>query len=185
MLDFLAFTLIAVFSLLALVSIALVAREAVARCTAGPIRFRLPMASASAPWPRNASWLDPLRGLRLRDIAAYGWVRMCLLLALLSIVLCITSRKELLEGPSLMLIVALVQCSLSFRLARRDANRWLVLSSGFLSLAIGGVVLAVELWAIHAGDGSAHRARETILLVGSVVFLVIGAAVIQIGRAHV
>ena len=181
MLRFLAFTLGAVFSLLALVSIALFVQEVVARLTAGPVRFRLAIASAAAPWAGGATSLwDPLRGLRLRGVAAYGWVRMFLLLASLSIVLSITSRDQLFVGSRLMLIIALSQCLLSFRLARRDAKWWLVLASGLFSLATGAVILAVELRALQgAGDSSAYRSPEALLLVGSAILFAIGAAVIQ------
>ena len=83
-------------------------------------------------------------------------------------------------GSRLMLIIALFQCALSFRLARRDAKWWLVLASGLFSLATGAVILAVELRALQeAGDSSAYQSPEALLLVGSALFFVIGAAVIQ------
>jgi hypothetical protein len=179
MLRFLAFTLGAVFSLLALVSIALFVRELVARLTAGPVRFRLPIASAAAPWPVASSWSDPLLGLKLRGVAAYGWVRMFLLLAFLSIGLSLESREQLFVGSRLMLIIALIQCPVTFRLARRDAKWWLVLASGLFSLASGAVILAVKLRALQqAGDSSAYRSPDALLLVGSALLSAIGAALI-------
>ena len=181
MLRFLAFALGAVFSLLALVSIALFVQELVARLTAGPVRFRLAIASAAAPWAGGAtSFWDPLRGLRLRGVAAYGWVRMFLLLAWLSIVLSITSREQLFVGSRLMLIIALFQCLLSFRLARRDARWWLVLASGLFSLATGAAILAVQLRALQgAHNSSAYQSPEALLLVGSAILFAIGAALIH------
>ncbi len=180
MLDFLASALNAVFALVALVSVALFLREVVIRVTAGPVRFRLGSASPATPWAgRATSLLDPMRGLRLRSLAAYGWVRMFLLLAMLSIPFSITSRLQLIEGSRLMLLIALAQCALSFRLARRDIYWWPVLASGLFSLATGAVVLAVEFRALQAGGPLVYLPREAFLLVGSAAFVLIGAAVIQ------
>ena len=181
MLRFITFALGAVLTLLALVSIVLFIRDVHARLTAGPVRFRLAIASAAAPWATGStSWYDPLRGLRLRGVAAYGWVRMFLLLALLSVVVSITSRAQLLVGSRLMLMIALFLCTLSFRLTRRDRHWWLVLASGVFSLATGAVILAVEVRALQpAGDRSAYKSPEALLLVASVLFCAIGAALIQ------
>ncbi len=181
MLLFFVFALGAVFSLLLLVSLALFARELITRLTAGPVRFRLAIASAAAPWAGGAtSLLDPLRGLRLRGVAAYGWVRMFLLLAWFSVMLSMTSREQLFVGSRLMLIIALFLCTLPFRLARRDAKRWLVFASGLFSLATGAVILAVELRTFHEAGGSwAYQSPEAFLLVGSALVVLIGAALIQ------
>jgi hypothetical protein len=180
MLRFLAFAFGAVFSLLALVSIALFVRELVARMTAGPVRFRLAIASAAAPWPVASSFADPLRGLRLRGVAAYGWVRMFLLLTFLSIGLSLESTEQLIMGSRLMLIIALFQCFVSFRMARRDAKWWLVLASGLFSLATGAVILAVKSRALQeAGDSWAYKAPDALLLVASALLCAIGAAVIH------
>ena len=178
---FFALALGAVFSLLLLVSLALFVRELITRLIAGPVRFRLAMASAAAPWAGGAtSLLDPLRGLRLRGVAAYGWVRMSLLLAWFSVVLSMTSREQLLVGSRLMLIIGLFACTLPFRLARRDAKRWLVLASALFSLATGAAILAVELRALYDAGGSwAYQSPEALLLVSSGLVFLIGAALIQ------
>ncbi|MFI5455149.1 MAG: hypothetical protein ACHRXM_06820 [Isosphaerales bacterium] len=156
-----AFTLTAIVSLLALVSIALLVREAVSRLNAGPVRFRLAIASWAVPW---------------RGAAAYGWARMFLFLGVISLFIMINQKFF---AHSFMLMIALVLCALSFRLPRRDAKRWLVLAAGLLSLVVGAVVLAVGLRAVQAGDRSAYHLPGALMLVCSVILFVVGAAVIQ------
>jgi hypothetical protein len=152
----------AVFSVAALVLIALMARETVSRLRAGPVRFRLAMASQA----------NVLRGIDALALLA-------VLVGPQAVYLQITKKKNL-EGTlplTLMLFVFVRMFSLSSPL--RDAKRWLVLASGLLSLVTGAVALSVGLRALQAGTSWAQPWPGPFMLVLSVFLFVIGVAAIQ------
>ncbi len=87
---FFEYVLEAFFSVLALVAIALFVEEAIARLQAGPVRFRLALASrvvgqrvAMVAWSR-----------RQGTAAVYGWVRMFFVLGILLTALTVRTRGE-------------------------------------------------------------------------------------------
>jgi hypothetical protein len=150
-----AYVLEALFLVLALVSIALFVQEAVSRLHAGPVRFRLGMAS------RGALAYGSNRG---RGTVVYGWVRMFFVLGILGTALTVRTRGQLFTGSRLMLLIAFLLCAGTFGFPRRDAKRWLVLALGSSSLVIGAVVVAVRLLALDADDSSAYHVPPGVLL---------------------
>ena len=166
----------AFFSLLAMVAIALFVQEAIARLHAGPVRFRLALASrvvgqrvATFAWSRRPG-----------AAAVYGWVRMFFVLGILLTTLTVSNRAQLFTGSRLALLIALFLCMVPFRFRRRDARRWLVLALGLFSLVIGAVVLAVRLLGLEAGDSSPyHFPPGALLFVCTISLFAIGAAVCE------
>ncbi len=154
-----AYILEALFSLLTLVAIALFVQEAVFRVQAGPVRFRLAMAS----WAKGRGALA-YGSYRGRGAAAYGWVRLFFVLGILGTALTVTTRRQLFMGSRLMLLIALFLCAVTFGFPRRHAKRWLVLALGLSSLVIGAVVVAVRLLALDADDSSAYHVPPGVLL---------------------
>lgn len=175
MLPVFAYLLEALFSVLALVSIALFAQEAVARLRAGPVRFRLALASPVVG--QRVATFGWNRGQRA---AVYGWVRMFFVLGILLTALTVRTRAQLFTGSRLALLIALFLCMVPFRFRRRDANRWLVLASGLFSLVIGAVVLAVRLLGFEVGDSSPYDFPPgALLLVCTAVLFAICAAICE------
>jgi hypothetical protein len=171
-----AYILEALFSLLALVAIALFVQEAVFRLQAGPVRFRLALASrVPGRRVRTVAW-----GRGQGAAAVYGWVRMFFVLGILLTALTVRTRAQLFTGSRLALLIALFLCMVPFRFRRRDANRWLVLASGLFSLVIGAVVLAVRLLGFEVGDSSPYDFPPgALLLVCTAVLFAICAAICE------
>jgi len=151
-----------VLTLVSLICLSLIAREAASRLRAGPVRFRLALAS-KAVGPRGIDALV-LLALVVGPIA----------------VIQIGIRKTDLEGTlPLSGMLWYVVWMLSLSSPRRDAKRWLVLASGLLSLVIGAVALAVGLRALQAGKFSTLLVPAPFMLVASVMLFVVGAGAIQ------
>jgi hypothetical protein len=172
---FFAYLFDALVLVLALVSIAFFVQEAVFRLQAGPVRFRLPLAS------RVLRLRVTMFGWNRRQGAAvYGWVRMFFILGILGTALTVRTRVELFTGTRLMLLVALLVCMVPFAFPRRDATRWLILGLGLFSLVIGAVILAVRLLGLGAGDSSPyHFPPGGLLLVCTAALFAIGVAVCE------
>jgi hypothetical protein len=164
MIDPKRFASIAVFSLLALFAIATIVREAVDRLKAGPIRFRLPLASVAPP-------AKPPRG------SAKSWILM-VVAALLMIPAAMISADPSDLAPPLLFLWVVVH-SLQSSNPGRDARRRLVLASGLIALGLGALLLAVGLRASPSGDHSAFGLPRALVLVYAVILLVIGTAPIQ------
>ena len=175
MLAVFAYLLEALFSVLALVSIALFVQEAVLRLQAGPVRFRLALAScvvrqrvAMFGWNRRQS------------AAVYGWVRMFFVLGILGTALTVRTRAQLFTGSCAMLLIALFLCMVPFLFSRRDAKRWLVLALALLSLVIGAAVVAVRLLALDAEVSSPYDfSPGAVLFVCTTFLFAISAAVCE------
>ncbi len=171
-----AYILEALFSLLTLIAIALFVQEAVFRVQAGPVRFRLALASRVVGRPvATVAW-----NRRQGAAAVYGWVRMFFILGVLLTAFTVRTRGQLFTGSRLMLLIALFLCMAPFRFPRRDAHRWLVLAAGLFSLVIGAVVLAVRLLGLEQDDSSPyHVPPGAIMLICTAVLFAIGAAVCE------
>ncbi len=171
-----AYILEAFFSLLALVAIALFVQEAIARLHAGPVRFRLALASrvvgqrvATFAWSRRPG-----------AAAVYGWVRMFFVLGVLLTALTVRTRAQLFTGSRSMLLIALFLCMVPFRFPRRDAKKWLVLGLALFSLLIGAAVVVVRLLGLDAEVSSPYDVSPGILLfVCTMILFAIGAAVCE------
>jgi len=152
------------FATLALLYVALIAREVVSRIRAGPVRFRLPPASLARPPQRITA-------------TARGAFLLMLLFIVLSISDSIMS-KTFSPGSVCILLVWFSMYNQP-RLRRRGANRWPVLASGLFTLVIGAMLLARGLRVIQLGDPSAYGLLCTLMLIYPVIFVVIGAGAIQ------
>jgi hypothetical protein len=122
----------AFYSLLALLSIALIAREGVSRLGAGPVRFRLGIASRADSRQVSAAHSS-------------GWIlTVCGFLFLFPIFRVFPDSWQHFM-PWLWPVLWLCVCTLSLGSPRRDAKSWLVLAAGLLSLVNGAALLAVGL----------------------------------------
>ena len=156
----------AFYSLLALLSIALIAREGVSRLGAGPVRFRLGIASRADSRQGSAAHLS-------------GWtLTFCGLLFLFPIFRVYPDSWQHFM-PWLWPFLWLCVCTLSLGSPRRDAKSWLVLAAGLLSLVNGAALLAVGLRILRAIANPPDQLPRALLLVGSVIFFVMGAAALQ------
>jgi hypothetical protein len=133
--SWLNFVLIALMSLMALIMIAWVVREARARLKAAPIRFRLPLASLA----------KPPRGAKMSTAA-------CIILGVLFFLPALIDRTD----PSAWVFPTLCLFALVTNLQicspRRYERRWLVLASGLLALVLGAMLLVVGSLDLKAGD---------------------------------
>jgi hypothetical protein len=154
----------AVFSLIDLVLITWVAREAVSRLRAGPVRFRLEIASM------------PDRGRGKRTTVAFLFLlSLALYLAVMEII-----SPSLLESPRNLIPWLWVMLFLnSSVLPRRDEKRWLVFASGLIGLVAGAVLLAAGLRILRFADLSVHLWTRSLMIVFSVILFAWGAAVLQ------
>jgi hypothetical protein len=132
--SFYTFALLAIFSLLALFMIAMIAREARARLKAGPTRFRLPLASLA----------NPPRGTEVTSII--------FLISALMLIPAAMSGRDPSTWVFPMLFPWLAVNNLQSLNPRRDARRWLVLASGLLVLVPGTMLLAIGSRNLHAGN---------------------------------
>jgi hypothetical protein len=150
----------AVLSLFLLFGIVSMAREAVSRLKAGPIRFRLPLASMAKP-PQMPAW---------RTIVLV----LCMLLMLS--VFCISGNARDLVVP-----VFCLNMVVNNRQAvhpRRQTRRWLVLAAGLLGLVLAAMCLAIGLGVFQA---SLFGMPWWLMLMLSAVLLVGGAMTIRDG----
>lgn len=151
-----------VFSLLAMFGTISMAREAVFRLKAGPIRFRFPLASMANP---------PRRVTRSTVLLVF-----CVLLNLTGVAL----RMYPPVSATTILFLWVVVNNLQSSHPRRDARRWLVVASGLLGLLLGTMVLADGLRVVPAGaDPLFSGWPRGLMLVFSVICFVTGAATIQ------
>jgi hypothetical protein len=131
-----------VFSLLAMFGTISMAREAVFRQKAGPIRFRFPLASMANP---------PRRVTRRTVLLVF-----CVLLNLTGV----TFRMYPPVSVTTILFLWVVVNNLQSSHPRRDARRWLVVASGLLGLLLGTMVLADGLRVEENRPGPRHRAAR-------------------------
>jgi hypothetical protein len=147
---------------MSLLVLATIAREAVYRLKAGPVRFRLPLASLAKPQRGAATTSAIMTGVAVllilpaamfnRDPLAWACVILCPWAAVGNLQSC---------NP------------------RRDARRWLVLASGAFGLVVGAGCLAVGLGVFRVGDHFASGSDRAFILLYSVLAFVFGAAAIH------
>jgi hypothetical protein len=155
----------AVYLVAALVLIALIAREAVSRLRAGPVRFRLGIASSFT-----------YRGRRQMGKARQVVIVCAFIAYLAAVVLEIIfpprdPKRFYGSGWIGLLFMSAV-------LYRTDAIRWLVFAWGLIILLTGAALLRAGLWIRQFADISVQWPRA-LMLVYSVIFFVIGAALLQ------
>jgi hypothetical protein len=161
-------------SLVALGLIALLALAAVSRLGAGPILFRLGIASRASPTDRG-------QGRATRALQWISFVFMCtfyLFLIVLGVVWqIIVGRSEPLLTPS----VAFCFCVffLSSLLPQRNRTRRLVFASGLLLLLVAAELLAGGLQIIKFADVSVHPWVRALLIVYSMICCGMAAAMLQ------
>jgi len=164
-------TVFAFCSLFALVYVAWIAWETVPRLKAGPVRFRLPLASLAKP-------TKPQLGL---TAAAFGF-------ALVPILLWIIVKAKS-PGDSLYLaffsilllwVVASILFGTTYRWSnpRRDTKPWRVLAAGLFALVIGTVALGFGLRALQTSENPAGHPAGPFILVALFGF-VRGATALQ------
>ncbi len=165
-------TVFVFYCLFALVYVVGIAWEAVPRLRAGPIRFRLPLASLTKPL--NVT------------VAAFGFSLFFFLLFLPHIWFVILSSNDLfLTFIPLLFLWLVVSIRLGggtpwwLRPPRCDAKPWRVLASGLLALVMGAVALGFGLWVLQAGDYAAGHPAGPLILVAVIAF-VMGAATLQV-----
>ena len=152
--------IVATLSLYALLGAVGVAWEVRARRKAGPIRFRLPLASMAKP-PRIPAW--------------------CKILVVLGMLMVISAA---LIGGTPTDLVTLTFClwivagNLQAVHPRRQTIRWLVLAAGLLVLANAAMCLAIGLGVFH---GSLFRMPPWVMLILSPALLAGGAVTIWEG----
>jgi hypothetical protein len=156
----------AFFSLLALPLIAFIAREAVSGLRAGPVRFRLGIAS----WPQ--------RGPRIARKAANVGFPVAVISALLVVV-----SETIFTPLEPLLVPILLLCGrpsiMSGSLPQRDEKRWLVFASGLLLLVAGALLLLAGLRMLHFADISVRVWPRALQIVYSFILFVLGAVAIQ------
>jgi hypothetical protein len=146
---------------IALIFVAWIARQAVAKARAGPVRFRLPLASLAKP----SKQATPI---------AYIVIIASLVLLAAMIGSQANSTSRLIPVWLLWNGVSTVSQNL-----RRDVTRWPVLLTALLGLNLGVVALPMELWSLQAGKNPAPVLPGPLMLVFSVIFFVMGAAALH------
>ncbi len=146
-----------VLSLLALGYAGLIAREAVYRMKAGPVRFRLALASLAKPATRGT----PM---------AYVMIALAFFLLLLG---GITSNLSAISRlmPFWLMWVGAHTISVN---SRRDAKRWAVVVTGLLGLVAGVASLVIGYLASQAGKSPAPDLPWPLILVYAIIFVVTG-----------
>jgi hypothetical protein len=127
------FLLLTGFSLCTLFVLGSIAREAYARLKAGPVRFRLPLASLDKP--RSGANLSST---------------MCLIVALLLLPMMFRTEPSAWFTPLLFLWIAVN--ILQSNIPRRDSRRWLVLASGLIGLLTGTMWIAAGYRQLSSGE---------------------------------
>jgi hypothetical protein len=151
------------FLALALLGIVVVAREAVSRILAGPVRFGLPPASLAGPPHRI---LSTARG--------------AFLLMVLFITLTVPYWMGNAFSPAgFCFLYIWFSIYNQPRLSRRDVHRWLVLASGSLTLVTGAMLLVRGSGIIQLGVNSEFGLFRALMFVYAFVFFAFGAAAIQ------
>ncbi len=151
-----------VLSFFALVYAGVIAREAVYRMKAGPVRFRLALASLAKPARSNPSM-------------AYVMIALAFILLLLGVITSNLSAVSRLM-PFWLMWVGVHTISVN---SRRDAKRWPVAAAGLLGLVAGVASLAVGYLASQAGKNPAPDLPWPLILVYAIIFLVTGAGALQ------
>jgi hypothetical protein len=146
---------------LALVIAAGIVREAISRARAGSIWFRLPLASLAK---------------RGKYTTAPAYFLIVVSLGLLTLVAITDRTANALVIPIWLLWSSVSDVSLN---TRRDAKRWLVLTTGLLGLVLAAVALASGLQELRAGGHSPPILYGPLLLAFSVLFFVMGAAALH------
>ena len=148
--------------------IAPIMREVVFRLKAGPVRFRLALASQSNRSQASAS------SLAVMAFFFFG------LLSIPNVPAFADSRQfAMIVWWLLMPILWFWLCTASLLTLRRDAKSWLALASGLLSLAYGALILVIGFRALQSADHSAYRFPGLFMVLDSVILFVIGAAALQ------
>jgi hypothetical protein len=130
------------------------------RRQAGPIRFRLPLASMATP-PVMPAWSKILVVLGLLMVLSAAFI---------------SGKPRDLIGP--IFILAFMVHHLQFSHPRRQTRRWLVLAAGLLFLANAAMCLAIELGFVQA---SLFRLPPWVTLIFSALFLAVGVTTIWEG----
>jgi hypothetical protein len=156
----LAVTLNSFFSLIALLGVALITWDRLSRLKAGPVRFRLPLA-----WPA--------RTVQVNWLTWYSLI-VCSLGLLAMIVVSATASKEsvLMRLVLIWFLWGGANSALGSLNPRRDARRWLLVTSGLLNLVLAAVVLAMGLQARQAAENPAAKLDSRLIFFSSVMFLV-------------
>jgi hypothetical protein len=149
-----------VLSLFALFGAVAVVWEVLARRKAGPVRFRLPMASMAKP-PRMPTWSKILVVLSLFMVLSVAFIR---------------GIPE--DLVSMIFCLGMVAVYLQTHHPRRQTIRWLVLASGLISLVVAASLLSMGLGVLQ---GSLLRMPPWAMLILSALFLVGGAVTIWEG----
>jgi hypothetical protein len=152
-----------IFSLLALLLIVWIAQAAVSRLGAGPIRFRLGIASL------------PDRGQVKATKMGFLFAFLCFVLVVVMEI--IFSPPEPLLAPILFLCGWVFFVGLT--LPQRHEKRWLVFAAGLLLLVAGAVLLASGLRIIRFADTSVHQWPRALMIVYSMILFGMGAATLQ------
>jgi len=158
-------------SLFALVYVAWIAWEAVPRLKAGPVRFRLRLASLAKP-------KKPQQGL---TAAAFGFYLVPILLWLIVMAKSPDDSLYLAFFSILLLwVVASILFGTTYRWSnpRRDTKPWRVLAAGLLALVIGTVALGFGLRALQTSENPAGHPAGPFILVALFGF-VRGATALQ------
>jgi hypothetical protein len=130
------------------------------RRQAGPIRFRLPLASMAKP-PVMPTWSKILVVLGLFMVLSAAFI---------------SGKPRDLIGP--IFILAPMVHHLQFSHPRRQTRRWLVLVAGLLLLASAAMCLAIGLGVFRA---SLFRMPPWVVLIFSALFLAVGVMTIWEG----
>jgi hypothetical protein len=129
-----SFVFVALFSLLTLFLIVSIVREVRARLKAGPIRFRLPLASVA----------KPPRAVKVNSVI--------LIISVFLLLPGLIFSKEPSAWVLPTLFLWLVANNLQSIDTRRDARGWLVLTSGLLALMLGAMLLTFGSRILRPGD---------------------------------
>jgi hypothetical protein len=157
-----SYGVIALFSMLALFLVGLIVREVRARLKAGPVRFRLPLASVARP-PQAARAFTILLSVVVLLVLLPGLIR----------------QADLSAWVLPVVFLWMILNSLQASITRRDERRWLVLASGLLPLALGAMLLVVGARSLQAGDALFLGTPTWFPLCWSFSLFVVGAVMIQ------
>jgi hypothetical protein len=146
------------------------ARDEIRRLAAGPIRFRLPLASLARPWRE---------GKRLTSTGAgFGLLAVVLLVSVRA-----PSPNSLADNVFSVLVGILLPAALLYGPSggsepRRQETPMRVLASGWLTLAIGAVALASGVLALRTSANPADHPAGPLLFIAVIAFLT-GVAVLR------
>ncbi len=146
------------------------ARDEIRRLAAGPIRFRLPLASLARPWRRG-------KGFTLTG-AGFGLLALVLIASLRA-----QSPGGLADPVFFVLVAILLPAALLYGTSRgseprREETPVRVLASGWLTLAIGAVALASGVLALRTSANPADHPAGPLVFIAVIAFLT-GVAVLR------